>query len=91
MTFAKLFDSEEFGQILVTRDMSEHGPALIFHAEPPDLGVCQTLVNFVDTDEGWDARDRAFELVGLAEAEAMAGGIFAAARGAGLSGAPPQG
>lgn len=79
MSFAKLFESEEFGQILVTRDMSEHGPAVIFHAEPPGLGVCQTLASFEDTDAGWDARDKAFEAVTLEQAEAFAGPIFTAA------------
>ena len=80
MSFAKLFDSPEFGQILVTRDVAEQGPAVIFHVEPPGLGVCQTLANFEDTDAGWDARDKAFEAVTLEQAEAFAGSIFAAAR-----------
>lgn len=80
MSFAKLFESAEFGQILVTRDMSDDGPALIFQAEPPGLGVCATLAHFQDTDAGWDARDKAFEAVTLEDAEGMAGTIFAAAR-----------
>lgn len=45
--FAKLFDDEEYGQILVMIDENDDGdPCVKFMAQPPGLGVCAATVSF---------------------------------------------
>lgn len=58
MAIAKIFviDNE---QIVV---MKNNEPALDLHFEQDDMVVTLTL-NFADTDEGWDNRDKAFDLM----------------------------
>lgn len=62
--FAKLYDTEEHGQILVKLDQSESddhsGPEIRYYFEPEGLGVCSIAINAVDTDKGWEAAERIF-------------------------------
>jgi len=57
--FAKLFNTEMHGQILVMNDTDENGdPAVIFHFQPEGLGICKCSVNF--KTDAWDAADACF-------------------------------
>jgi hypothetical protein len=60
--FAKLFDSEKYGQILVLMTSGDLGePAVELYFRPEGLGVCQMKLGFEDSDDGWDKADVAFE------------------------------
>lgn len=56
MEFAKLFETEDMGQILVMLDISE--PCVRYTVQPPGLGPCSIGVGFPDDDEG-EAKARA--------------------------------
>lgn len=58
--FAKLFETEEFGQILVKRDKEDAGYEVRFYADckrlsdevGEQLGVCSVAFVFEDSDKG---------------------------------------
>lgn len=79
--FCRIFETEEYGQILIVADTHEEtgNPAILVSVVPPDLGVCTVCISFKDSDEGWDARDDALVNFTLGKAERMANGIFSAA------------
>lgn len=57
--FAKLFESDELGQILVKKEENEEGEPIVTFYIDPDVdafGICNTSMGFNDTDSGWDAR-----------------------------------
>jgi hypothetical protein len=59
--FAKLFEVDEIGQILVMQDTNGEGsPAVKVFFEPPNLGVCCISLAFSDDDSGWDKCDKTF-------------------------------
>ena len=72
--FAKLFESEKHGQVLVLLDTNadKDAPEVRFFVKPDGLGVCSAAVIFPDTDKGVDSAARLFEKVGPTEAESMA-------------------
>lgn len=75
--FAKLFETEEYGQIVVIKCDGEDGePSIEFKAKPNSMGVCTTRISFKDTDAGWDAQDKAFEAITEDEAKAGVADIF---------------
>lgn len=58
--FCKLFETEEYGQILAKFDESDKGnPELRFYIQPPDLGVCSISLEWPDTDGGWSLAETA--------------------------------
>lgn len=69
--FAKLFEFEDIGQVLVTKDTDTDSdlPQVIITVQPPDLGLCNITMSFGDPDsDGTEAteadyqkRDEAFE------------------------------
>ncbi|MBX9348786.1 hypothetical protein K5M36_16990 [Chromobacterium vaccinii] len=62
--FAKLYETTEYGQVLVMLDQNDDGnPAISFHAKPEDLGVCSTSLAFPDTEDGWDKAEAVFESI----------------------------
>ena len=62
--FAKLFNTEKYGQIVVIQQGSDDaGGEIRFFFQPAGLGVCSLAMSFKDSDAGWDACDRAFEKV----------------------------
>lgn len=64
--FAKLYETEDRGQILVTLDTNEEGsPAVRFFVSPTGLGVCAIGPSFEDSESGWDAAEDLFERVDL--------------------------
>jgi hypothetical protein len=71
--FAKIFESETLGQLLVKIDGNDHGaPEIRVFFVPEGLGVCSVALAFTDNDEGWDSADKAFDEVELEKAEEMA-------------------
>lgn len=64
--FAKLFHSDEIGQVLVTLHLTgEDTPELhiTFDPDVDGLGMSSTKIGFPDTDAGEELAQRAFDLV----------------------------
>lgn len=60
-SFAKLFETKEYGQILIMLDTGEDAaPEVRFSFTPANLGICSIALQFKDTDEGWDKAEEAF-------------------------------
>lgn len=71
--FAKIFNSDKFGQILIVTDIDDLGaPALKVSILPEGLGVCSTLVSFTDDDKGYEHLDKAFTGIDETIAEQIA-------------------
>lgn len=60
--FAKIFESENYGQLLVKIDTSpeDSTPEVRYFFEPEGLGVCSIAYSFADTDLGWEQADALF-------------------------------
>lgn len=72
--FAKLFESEMYGQILVKLDQSDEpgeGAEIRFYFSPPDLGVCSIALKYRDTDNGWDKSEQVFYDIDLEQSESI--------------------
>jgi hypothetical protein len=79
MMFAKLFERPGYGQVLAKLDADDAGaPELRWYAKPPGMGVCSFALGFGDSDEGWDAAERAFERAGDDEADQAGKALFSA-------------
>lgn len=78
MAFAKLFDRPGYGQVLAKLDLHDGKPELRWYVQPPEMGVCSFALGFEDTDDGWDAAERAFEAAGAEQADAAGRALFAA-------------
>lgn len=77
MTFAKIFDTPDHGQVLVKKDTNDKGcPEIRWFVEPPELGVCSLAISFEDTDPGWEVADRSFSQTDQNAAIAAARQIF---------------
>lgn len=64
--FAKLFEDEEYGQILIKidRDNDNGDPEVRFFSEPfKELGVCSFALGFDDTDRGWEKAQKLFNQI----------------------------
>lgn len=59
--FAKLYETEELGQILIKIDDGEGGPEVRVYFEPKGMGVCSTAYVFSDEATAWDSAEKAFE------------------------------
>lgn len=72
--FAKLYETEETGQVLVKLDDGEKGPEIRYYFVPEGLGVCTMALEFTDDDKGtaWDKADTAFEKVNEEQALKLA-------------------
>jgi len=80
LPFAKIFQSEKNGQILVVKDVDdEYNPAVIYSVMPDSLGMCSATLSFEDNDGGWGKRDTLFDATTLETAEAAVSqiGVFA--------------
>tara|TARA_R110001606_G_scaffold272145_2_gene420668 strand:+ start:257 stop:529 length:273 start_codon:yes stop_codon:yes gene_type:complete len=66
--FAKIFNTEKHGQVLVMFDSGDNGAEVKFFFKPFGFGVCQISNNFIDTKEGWDSAQRFFESIDEAKA-----------------------
>ncbi len=77
MAFAKLFDIDTIGQVLVKIDASDEGtPEVRVYVEPPDLGVCSFALGWKDNDDGWDKAQACFDAFDEAKAAEMAGKVL---------------
>lgn len=73
--FCKIFNSETYGQILVTVGTDDRGtPSVSVMSNPEGCGVCAVSLKFKDEDEtlAWEKADKAFEKFDLQYAESMA-------------------
>jgi hypothetical protein len=71
--FAKLYESNRFGQILVKidTDSDEGRPEVRFYFKPKGLGVCSAALIFADSDQGWELAEEAFQQLSLEKGESM--------------------
>jgi len=76
--FAKLFDSENYGQICVIQQAADGTgePEIRFFASPEGLGVCSVALSYSESDTAWDSCDTTFEKVDLEFAEGVVKPIF---------------
>lgn len=75
--FAKIFESEKHGQMLVIKGKDDEGnPAVIVSVMPDSLGLCSASICFEDNDTGWEQRDTTFDLMDEVAAEDAASRIF---------------
>lgn len=62
--FAKLFHTEECGQITVIMQANdEDKPEVRFLFKPEGLGVCSIAPSFDDSDAGWNACEQFFNSI----------------------------
>ena len=67
--FAKLYETEKYGQLLVKLDTGAQGePEIRFYFEPKGLGVCSYSLEYPNN---WDTAEAAFECVNEARAIAI--------------------
>ncbi len=79
--FAKIFDIPEIGQILIRKTTNDEGqPAIAFEIDH-DAMVPEIKNAFVDTDDGWDARDKIFEEIDFEKAEEAAKSLHSMVEG----------
>lgn len=70
--FAKLFETEQFGQILVQRQRNEDQDiAITFDPEVKHIQWATFRIGFPDTEQGETAADAAFEKIDEAMVVAM--------------------
>lgn len=80
--FCKLFETEEYGQILVKLDMNtEDSPEVRIYFQPEDLGVCSVALTHDDNDEGWERAEKSFNSVDEEKAKTIVGKLVVALRG----------
>lgn len=74
--FAKLYDFEDLGQVLIVIDQSDDEdcvPSIKVSSIPSEnLGVCSTSFKYEDNDEGWDKARAAFDSLTKADAYKIA-------------------
>lgn len=76
-TFAKIFETKEYGQILVTKDIDDNGdPAIIFSVKPDELGVCKLSSSYKDTDNGRMIQNKTFDDCDIETAKQAADVVF---------------
>lgn len=77
--FAKLFQFEDMGQVLVKRDTDENGdPEVRLYFEPEGFGVCSTAFRFeADETEDESAKaEKAFDMIDQERAEKIIRGVM---------------
>lgn len=83
--FAKIFETEKYGQILLKFDANENGnPEIRAYIQPKDLGVCSLAASADnDDDETWDEFENVFlnefneeEAIELLQPLLVAAGLF---------------
>ena len=84
MAFAKLYELDHFGQVLLLLDQNEQTghPELRWMAQPPGCGVCSYNVHLVHTEDGQHAAQAAFEKAGPEQALTAAFLIFSEVKAA---------
>lgn len=60
--FCKLYQDDEFGQILVMiDDFDAAGPEIRVSFAMSGYGICSEVFKFTDDDEGWDKAEAGFD------------------------------
>ena len=72
--FAKLYETEETGQVLLKLAEGEEGPEVRYYFVPKGLGVCSTALEFKDSEKGtaWDKAEAYFNKIDEESAIQMA-------------------
>jgi len=71
--FAKMYNSERYGQLLIIKDTNENGDLKInVLCHPPGMGVCTIGLGY-ENEEDWEA---AFEAADADMAEKIAAEVF---------------
>ncbi|SEJ45848.1 hypothetical protein SAMN05216201_10947 [Pseudomonas linyingensis] len=70
--FAKHFDVDGIGQILVVQRRGDDGPELAITFRMPNNSVCDIKLGYPDDDDGWDQLDAAFDQVDESTAASLA-------------------
>jgi hypothetical protein len=75
--FAKIFESERFGQLLVVAGTGDDGePELKITGKPKGFGLSSICVGFPSTERGWLGLDNSFEKMDLEAAESAVTDMF---------------
>ncbi|MDV9031339.1 hypothetical protein Q7C30_004360 [Pseudomonas sp. RAC1] len=63
--FAKLFEFEDLGQVLVKLDDGDEGPEVRTYFLPDGFGVCSIAVTFKpdEQDDSWAKAEKAFVMI----------------------------
>jgi len=71
--FAKLFEFDDIGQVLVKRDDGDNGAEVRIYFQPEGLGVCSTAFNFEPSGDETehDKADKAFAIIDQDKAESI--------------------
>lgn len=70
--FAKLYETKEYGQVLVKIDRGDDGdPEVRTYFQPVSLGVCSLAITFDDTDGGWGRAEKMFDNMTEESAKSM--------------------
>lgn len=74
--FAKILDSEEYGQILLIKDYDSEVDlyTIRFLVKPSNLGVCETTLKW--GPENLEDRDKCFDSITVSKIEDMVQDIF---------------
>lgn len=57
--FCKIFETEEYGQIVALRESGNEGPEMRIYFRPSGLGTCHARFGFTDDEAGEDKADAA--------------------------------
>jgi hypothetical protein len=72
--FAKLFESEKYGQLVVILQSADEGnPEIRLFFKPSGLGVCSIAASFKDdSEQSWESCEKIFNDFTIETAEGMA-------------------
>lgn len=75
--FAKLFETERHGQILIMFDSGDKDqPFVEAMIKPKGLGICKYGPSWDNTDEGWELAEEFFKGIDQRVAEKMADALL---------------
>lgn len=81
MTNAKLFETEEYGQIVLFKDTDDnHCPCITLIVFPDGLGSCSMNLSSPDTDSGYETRDKLMDKITIEKAVRILKPVFDAAK-----------
>lgn len=71
--FARLFEFEDLGQVLVKLDDGDDGAEVRIYFVPEGLGVCSVAMTFKagSQEDQWSKAERAFDMVDREKAHAL--------------------
>lgn len=77
--FARLFESEKYGQMVAIKDESDQGtPEVHFIGETPNGVRISLNAGWNDDDSGWAKQKETIERITLEEMEGILGGLYGA-------------